>query len=143
MTSLPVADQLARAIVAIETRGAADAPRLAAAIEGAITRLRELVSPLVGAVGIDVLLVRAMHLCRGQAWLDTIVSSTRQPPAPAALVAVIEREGAGPVKDATEMLLTQVIDLLCQFIGEDMTVRLVRTVWTDLPTADVRPEEEA
>jgi hypothetical protein len=53
------------------------------------------------------------------------------------LPAIIEREGPKVVAECAVALFANVISLLCSFIGEDLTFRLVRRVWTDL---DGRPK---
>jgi hypothetical protein len=44
--------------------------------------------------------------------------------------------GTEPALRGGAALLATLLDLFCTFIGEELTLRQVRRVWTDLPAGD-------
>ena len=86
------------------------------------------------------LLSRALHLARAEfALLDGI--SAGRPPG-TCLMGLSERmhdfESGQPEK-ALRAVLSIVVDLMIGFIGEDLTWRLMRDVWPDLPSRELGP----
>lgn len=146
---------LGRWLIARETLGA-DEAALAAGIDRALSRLDELFCVYVGQVGFRALLERAAHLRRGDwPWLGrTGISASAtllirgpvnsEPEAARAQVSArvhldalpeaIAREGRDTVLEAASALVGTVLELLSNFIGEDLTMRLVRRVWPDVPS---------
>jgi hypothetical protein len=47
------------------------------------------------------------------------------------------REGAEKVTESSILLVAQLLGLLTAFIGDNLTLRLVRNVWTKLPLEDL------
>ena len=150
--------ELARQIIERETSPDPGAPEeLAHSIERAFGRLEELMITLVGSVGFGAVMDRALHQTRGvYPWLakvevsssatvlirgQTSESAEKGRGRILALVMIgglpeaVEQEGAARVREGTAALLANTIGLLCGFIGEDLTFRLLRRVWAELPRA--------
>jgi hypothetical protein len=144
----PSAFQLmAQRIVAIEISrldGDAKVQReLPEALERAFAQLDGLMSNLVGVAGFRALTRRAIHLSAASfPWLDK--SKTSDPYAVlgsrAALATWVQQQGEAQVRACAETVLGYILELLCSFIGEDLTFRLLRRVWTDL--AEGKPRSE-
>lgn len=124
---------LARQIIEREIAGRETPAALAEALDAAFGRLYHLMSALVGHVGFTAVMSRAAHLTkagRPSAGPGLRVTATGTI---AGLAEHIEREGAPATTAYVEDLLANVMSLLCAFIGEALTSRLVGRVWTDLP----------
>lgn len=124
---------LAQEIIDRETAGREAPAEVAQALEGVFQRLYQLMSTLVGHVGFAYVMSRADHLTKAAGpalrWeLQVTTTGTI-----VGLAEHIEREGAAQVVTYAVDLLANVIALLCAFIGDDLTFRLVGRIWTDLP----------
>lgn len=90
--------------------------------------LRPYLATLMGRGGFRALLLRALALAKLEvAWLRTV-----QVKADGTLEQVDELEGQVSAEEMTEgctILLTELLGLLVAFIGEDLTLRMVRDVW--------------
>jgi hypothetical protein len=96
-------------------------------------KLRLRLSKLMGVAGFQSLLCRAMTLAKAEApWLGAVEVNSDG-----------SLEGVGRIEtqqdiDAAEkgglILLTQLLGLLVTFIGEPLTLRLVRDLWPDTPS---------
>jgi hypothetical protein len=126
---------LAHEIVSCAVAERTEIEEVARALEGVFQRLEEVMSTMVGEVGFRALMVRALHLTRRCAQAETGL--------PAELVACFPEQGWVPaVKHAgapdaealAKLLLAIVLDLLASFIGDDLTLRLVRRAWRELET---------
>jgi hypothetical protein len=96
---------------------------------------------LVSPAGAQAILSRALHLARADfAFLEGVLAG--RPPEPC-LNGIDERLHDVKAAEASAGLvavLGAMLDLLVGFIGEDLTARLVREVWPDLPLHEpVRP----
>jgi hypothetical protein len=124
---------VAREVIERELAGASTPEELARGVEGALIRLHQLMSTLVGRRGFESVLGRAVHLASAT---HPSLGATRLQVTPVVAVegfaALAEREGAAEGRAAAVALLGHVISLLCQFVGEDLAFRLIRRVWTDL-----------
>jgi hypothetical protein len=120
-------------IIEREIAGRDTAADIGAALENAFGRLHRLMSSLVGNVGFAAVMSRAVHVtqprcpCIEAAELE-IGETLRM----RGLAAAIERDGADPVVACAAELLGTTLDLLCAFIGEELTLRIIRTGWTGL-----------
>ncbi|XXY45770.1 hypothetical protein WME91_37790 [Sorangium sp. So ce269] len=136
---------LSRRIIERELAGREDPADIAAGIEGAFRRLYEVISTVIGPIGFQAVLARAVHLTRrtdpGFGACDVTCGETV---VMKGLSGMIEREGATQASAAAVALLGNVIALLCSFIGEDLTFRLLHRGWTGLPGGgEVSGAEEA
>jgi hypothetical protein len=95
-------------------------------------KLRSPLSVLLGNAGFGALLSRALALAnREVSWLSSLHVD-----ASGSLAGLAEPESlVGPYNGfkGGVALLTQLLCLLVAFIGEDLTIRLVRDVWPTLP----------
>jgi hypothetical protein len=135
MRSAATQTQLAGWLLAQETGvDVADPPGLSAAAERVCQKLSRRLSRLVSPAGAQAILSRALHLARREfPFLEGVVAG--QPPE-LCLEGLDERLHGVKSSDASAgvlALLGAMLDLLVGFIGEDLTVRLVREVWPDLP----------
>ena len=101
-------------------------------------KLRAPLATLMGGTGYRALLSRALTIARREhAWLRAV-----QVQAEGALV--LPAEAAAPVTPqalaaGSAALIATLLDLLATFIGELLTVRLVREVWPDFSPDDTEP----
>ncbi len=123
---------LARRIVDRELAGRRTPIDVAQGVDGAFRRLYDVMTPLIGAIGFRAVMARAVHLAgTGCAWLaleggeGPVVSTAR-------LASEIERNGPEPAAACAASILGNTISLLCSFIGDDLTFRLLGRVWPEL-----------
>lgn len=116
-------------------RGQRDTPvELVPALEGAFRRLHEHMLNLIGRAGFQALLARAAHLSRSEAeWIATITIHVEPVLSLQGLAERIESEGSAEVMKGLELLLANLIGLLGTFIGEPLTLLLIRRIWPDVP----------
>ncbi|MGC2425121.1 MAG: hypothetical protein WA666_12305 [Nitrospirota bacterium] len=99
-------------------------------------KLRKPLSALAGAEGYKALISRALTLARKEAPSLGTVRVTED--------GVLEWPGVFAERDADESagvaLVGQLLGLLAIFIGESLTLRLVRDIWLDAPYECVGPE---
>jgi hypothetical protein len=103
-----------------------------AAAEETFKTLAATISAVIGMAGYRALFGRARHLATAEhPWLSAADlgpdGSIHLQHAGAASDAIL--------RDGTLCLLAHVLGILCDFIGDDLTYRLLRRVWTDLPAA--------
>jgi hypothetical protein len=133
---------LARWLLEQETIAEPNPVGLVVAAEHVCQKLSPGVSRLVSPAGFQAILSRALHIARAE---FPLLKGVRAGIAPATCL-----EGMGEhvhnidmgeaVKELLAVLGT-LLDLLVRFIGEDLTLRLVREVWPELPSGElVRPE---
>jgi hypothetical protein len=115
-------------------RGTRDTPvDLVPAMEGAFRRLHEHMRNLIGQAGFQALLARAAHLTRTEArWIETITIHVEPVLTLTGLAERIESEGAAEVIEGLELLLANLIRLLCTFIGDSLTLLLIRRIWPEV-----------
>ena len=136
------AEGLARRILACE-EDARDSPQAHAASR-AIEKLRLHLTKFVGTAGFQTLLARSLSLAKAQVdWLGPIQVTTD-----GALTGLQEAAQTRDVNEARKgetALLTQLLALLITFIGEPITLRMVRDIWPHARWDDQSydPEEKA
>ena len=123
------AEYIARCVLECEAKQtvAAKAPPLSLAYE----KLRRYMTKFVGADGFEALCNRALVLATSEAkWLESVQMS----PDHTLTVFYEAAKGQEPpkIQQGEQAFLTQLFDLLVAFIGEAMTLEIVREVW---PTA--------
>ncbi len=96
----------------------------------------------MGNAGYHALLTRALNLAGAEvSWLRAVqVKADGTLPSLDELAAPVAPED---ILEGRIVLLTQLLGLLVAFIGENLTVRLVREVWPKLklPAAGLRPKK--
>jgi len=137
----PAARDLARQLLAQEAEGSAPSETEAHATLRTFEKIRRHMVKLVGVAGFQALLARALALAKAEvSWLAAVKvradgflegwSEAAQP-----LDADTESKGS-------ETLLAQLLGLLIAFIGEYLTLRLVRDVWPDASLNDISTSGE-
>jgi hypothetical protein len=122
-------------LIAHATRGEKAAKRNRVVAFRVCEKLRPRLAALVGESGFRTLLMRALVLA--------------QPHAPSLRAVVLEPDGSFKYSGERHMrlapkelaeggviLVAELLSLLIAFIGEDMTIRMVRDVWPQLPQRD-------
>jgi hypothetical protein len=127
---------LAERLVAYETKAnkSSKTKTLAAFLVG--EKLRPDLAALMGSVGFRALLSRALALANAEVpWLRAVhVKADGSFEGLAELEAQVDPE---EIFEGGIVLLAQLLGLLVAFIGEDLTLRLVREVWSKL-SLDIR-----
>jgi hypothetical protein len=99
-------------------------------------KLRPHLSTLMGNAGFRALLVRALALANSEVpWLQAVKVN-----ADGSLEGLDQPAPQTPPEEITEgrvVLIAQFLGLLEAFIGESLTVRLLREVWPKLPLSDL------
>jgi hypothetical protein len=136
--------ELARAIVERETGAATTAVATAQGIQDVFRRLYTLLAAVVGELGFDALMTRALHLSRARNAELAACDATLAPGAVCeGLAAMVERVGEDVARRWAVALLGEILALHCDFIGEDLTLRLLRRVWPEPVDAASSGSEEA
>ena len=133
----PKARQLAQWLLAYEG-GPEGVPTVAPAAWRVAEKLRRHLGKLLGPMGFRTLLSRALTLAarENQTLSDVRVNADgsleglAELPSPSAL-------------EAHAVLITYLLALLMTFIGETLTLQLVRDVWADLAVVDATSSDEA
>jgi hypothetical protein len=118
----------------------ADAAGVAAAACDAYDDLAVVVIALIGAVGVEALTARASHLALGEypSWSQ---AEKRNAAGPFGQVSSwLERQDSALASEAAAAMLSTLGGLLMTFIGEPLTMRLLRKAWPE-GFSDVRSEE--
>ena len=143
MTALenPALQQLALKVLAQHAGSAAGAEALAAAAQRAYDDLARVSAPLIGQVGVDALTGRTLYLAqRKYPWLV----HTREPEQWKGpfdqIVFCLERQDPAVATEAAGAVFATLTGLLVSFIGEPLTMRLLRQAWPDA-FADASTEE--
>jgi hypothetical protein len=123
--------QLAQRVIAQHAGSAGNAGTVAAAARQAYDDLARVSAPLIGQAGVDALTARALHLAKREfPWL---VHTREDPPQPdgafAQIVFSLERQDPAIAAEGAGAVLTTLTGLLVTFIGEPLTVNLLRKAW--------------
>lgn len=131
MNTSPDGHAIARIVVAKVTAGTENAHELAAAIERALSPVCQTTSSLIGNEGFKALIARALYLStREHPLLSTLeIRADSQLTIKHTEVAV-RSQGALAVTAAATALLGNIVTLLFNFIGEDLTMRLLQRTWS-------------
>jgi hypothetical protein len=125
---------LAKWLLDRETTAGTGSLGLADATEQVCQKLTSRLARLVSAGGSQALLSRALHVAQPQ---FPFLMGVRAGLAPGAALERLSEQLAGvdpeQALDGLVAVLDQLFDLLGKFIGDDLTLRLVREVWPDLP----------
>ena len=128
----------AKALIAHEAQMLASPT--AAPFGGAIEKLRSPLSALAGASGFSSLLLRALAIARPEApWLSSIEIDASG----AIDLAKAKPAIASEIAEGEIALVAALLELLVTFIGELLTLRLLRDAWPKLPFNTLKFENEA
>lgn len=126
--------EASRSIIERETSASEDPARVAEGVERALRQVQELFSNVIGQRGFEGVLTRAVHLARASCrWLeqtDVIVNPTVKL---TELASIAQREGPEQVKAGATLILETFLALLATFMGEELTLSLLRGRWASLP----------
>jgi hypothetical protein len=126
----------AQRLIADEARGHPPAVPLPPTDFKACEKLRPTLATLMGNAGARALLLRALALAQGEVpWLRAV-----QVKADGTLARGEQRDGQLALEDLVEgrvVMLAQLLGLLVAFIGENLTLHLVRDVWPKVRLDDV------
>ncbi len=136
----PAARTLARHVLLYEAGGRAEPAALAEAAARADARLRGRLADLIGLVGYTTLVDRAVRLARAESparergAVDAGETGAEEEGGLRGVREFARASGGDPAVAEANLsaLLAHVIGLLSLFIGEDLTLRLVRDAWPEL-----------
>jgi hypothetical protein len=142
-TASPETQDLARRLLIFEAKhdNASDA-RLHVAVQ-VIEELRIHLIRLAGVVGFRSLLSRALTLAKSEVpSLDMV--QVRADGSLEGLDGIAQSQEAGAAGEAGLVLVAHLLELLVTFIGQPLTLRLVRDAWPDasIDAGDLRTEEK-
>ena len=124
--------QLALTVLAQHAAAEATADGFAAAARRAYDELADVSTQLIGQIGVDALIARAVHLAqREHPWL---VASPESDPASdpfAQVLASVSQQSPGLAAEGTAAVFATFAGLLVTFIGETLTASLLRQAWPD------------
>jgi hypothetical protein len=127
---------LSQRLIAYETRGKKSAKTKTPAAFRVCEKMRPHLATLMGAAGFRALLSRALALASTEAsWLRPVHVKSD-----GSLAGLDEREAhrdSEEVAEGTIVLLAQLLGLLVAFIGEQLTLQLMREVWPKLSLNDL------
>ena len=105
-----------------------------AAAERVFGKLSQRLAQLITLVGSDALLARAVHLSRAEfPFLDGAQTTPSADGLTLRLRESAEGVESSQAAEAFEAVLAILIALLISFVGEDLTLRVLREVWPELP----------
>lgn len=133
----PAVDDLVRRLLQHEAGGARDPASLAAAVERACRKLSGELETLVGRGGVAALLGRAVNLAKREfAFLSAVRLQMDGPVALDGLGESLQGRSAAEAEAASVTLLAHLLGLLVNLVGEDLGLRPVMNVWSNvLPEA--------
>ena len=136
--------ELALQVVARRAGPSASATELAAVARRTYEDLSEVAAPLIGRVGIEALMSRAVHLARRKyPWLGSNRSDSPQHEenAFAEVARCLEQAEAGIAADAAAELFARSAALLATLIGNGLTASLLYKAWPDALPVPSNKEE--
>jgi hypothetical protein len=134
----PDAPERARLLLLHEAAGARDAAGLAAAAERVCLRLRDELSGLIGAGGVNALAGRALRLAQQR---HPPLSGVQTGPQACfhGLAAVLEGIDAAEAEAAGAAVIETFLALMVSLVGEDLGLRPVRKLWPEVASGDWGP----
>src|SRR5665213_4524825 len=131
----PKMRDFAKRLIAYETNGNKSSETKAAAVFLVGEKLRLHLTTLMGNAGFRSLLSRALALANAEVpWLDTV--HVKADGSFGGLDELKPQVGPEKIAEGSVVLLAQLLGLLVTFIGESLTLRLVREMWPKLPLND-------
>jgi hypothetical protein len=125
----PAIQNLARRLIAVEAARDPSDGLVGAAVR-ACEKLRAPLAKFMGVAGFQSLMTRAMALATAEVpWLDSV--QVRANGSLEGFDAATLQQGAFQGGEAGAVVVAQLLGLLVTFIGEPLTLRLVRDAWPD------------
>jgi hypothetical protein len=133
--------RLALKVLAHHSGSGEGAGVLAAAARRAYDDLTHVSTPLIGQIGVDALIGRALHLAqREHRWLPAEPESDRTNDPFARIIVSMSRQDPAVALEGTAAVFATFAGLLVTFIGEPLTTGLLRKAWpgafSDAPTKE-------
>lgn len=131
----PAMRDLARRLLTLEG-GESEASEMRIDVaSSALAKLRLYLSKLVGVAGFSALLARALALAKAEVpWLESVRVNAEG--ALEDFAESAQQQDANAAVAGMTALLEQLLGLLETFIGKDLTLRLVRDVWSEASLND-------
>ena len=127
----PKMRDFAERLIAYETKGNKSSETKTAAIFPVVEKLRPHLATLMGKLGFRALLSRALALAGAEVpWLRAV--HVKADDSFEGLADLGTQVDPSELFEGRVVLLAQMLGLLVAFIGEDLTLRLVRDVWPKL-----------
>ena len=131
-TATPAIQNLARRLIALEAARDPSEEPVGEAVR-ACEKLRGPLAKLAGVAGFRSLMARAMALATAEVpWLDAV--QVRADGSLEGFDAARLHQGAVPGGEAGVVVVAHLLGLLVTFIGEPLTLQLVRDAWPDMAT---------
>ncbi len=128
----PQTRELSQCLIAFEKEGDAPAGARAPVAFRVLEKLRPHLATYMGSVGFQALLSRSLTLAGADVpWLRTV--RVKPDGSPEGLDKLEARVDPQEIVEGSVVLVAQLLALLIAFIGEDLTLRMVREVWLKLP----------
>jgi hypothetical protein len=131
-TTTPVIEALAQRLIALESAGEPSAMQFAAAVR-TCDRLRVTLARLVGADGFCSLMSRALALAKRE--VPSLEAARVLPDG-----SLVGLDGVRRDADAGVIVVARLLGLLVTFIGESLTLGIVRDAWPDQLAAGIDAE---
>ncbi len=133
-TATPAIQDLARRLIALEMARVPSDNLVGEAVR-ACEKLRVPLARLAGVAGFRSLMARALTLATAQVpCLDSV--QVRSDGTLEGFDAAGRQRGTAPCGEAGVVVVAQLLGLLVAFIGEPLTLRLVRDAWPDAPVGE-------
>lgn len=124
--------QLALAVLAQRSESEGTAEGLAAAARRAYDDLAHVSTPLIGQIGVDALIARALHLVqREHSWLSEAPESDSANEPFAQFIESASRQTPAMATEGAAAVFATFAELLVTFIGEALTTSLLQKAWPD------------
>jgi len=128
----PALRQLALTVLARRSGSEEAAHGLSASARRAYDELAKVSTPLIGQVGVDALIARALHLAqREYPWLSAAPESGPANEPFARVIASLDLQNPAVATEGTAAVFATFAGLLVTFIGEALTTSLLRKAWPD------------
>ena len=129
---------LAWRLLAHEAGGRRGSEEIVEAAEVVCQKLRRHLGKRIGPAGFESLLARALHLSKRQfAFLERVESEQRGSACLTGFREPVQGHDPAEVGDGLATLLASFLWLLGQFVGDDMALRQITTLWPEVLIRDV------
>jgi hypothetical protein len=134
----------AKRLLAMEATAGGDVEEHAASAGRVYDKLAAQLSPLLGAAGVQALFVRSANLARGQlAVLDGLVPAIEDATEGATrLRACLQALEPAAAAEVAAILFGTFLDLVITFIGDRLTVQVLRGAWPAIEDMAPRGDQE-
>ena len=131
---------LARRLLANEAAGRRDSEDIVEAAEAICQKLRRHLGKRIGPAGFESLLARALHISKRQfAFLEQVESEQGGSACLTGVRESVQGHNPAEVGEGFATLLASFLWLLGQFVGDDMALRQITTLWPEVLIRDVGP----